>query len=271
MQNGGKYDFAMDGTKGVPLTQDFWDDLMESSRKWGLYTYEQDWLDREFDDVKQLTTNATLARTWLMQMGTAAQKHGLTIQYCMSHCRHVLQSVEIPAVTQARASGDYHQGGSNQWRQLGTTAMFAWALGVAPSKDNFWSTENADGGQLNPKYKGRHGEPFSRIQSAVITMTRGPVAPSDQNGRSDKELIMRSCMADGTLLQLERPAFALDEQFVHTALRTGPLAAVPRTNATGPDASEPTQEVWSGFTRVAGAVNFVVDPLKLPRPSQVDP
>jgi hypothetical protein len=70
----------MDGEKGLPLEQAFWDDLMESSRKWGLYTYEQDWLDREFDDVKQLTTNASLARTWLMQMGTAAAKHGLTIQ-----------------------------------------------------------------------------------------------------------------------------------------------------------------------------------------------
>jgi hypothetical protein len=233
LQNGGKYEFAMDGEKALPLTQDFWDDLMESSRKWGLYTYEQDWLDREFDGLKQLTENATLGRTWLMQMGTAAAKHSLTIQYCMSHCRHMLQSVELPAVTQARASGDYHQGDSNQWRQLGTTAMFAWALGVAPSKDNFWSTWNQEGAKLNPKYKGRDGEPYSRIQSAVITLSRGPVAPSDQNGKSDVQLIMRSCMKDGRLLQLDRPAFALDQQFVHTALRKGPLEHVPRVNETG--------------------------------------
>ena len=37
--------------------------LMETSRQWGLYTYEQDWLDREYDNVDVLTKNATLART----------------------------------------------------------------------------------------------------------------------------------------------------------------------------------------------------------------
>jgi hypothetical protein len=65
-------------------------------------------------------------------------------------------------------------------------------------------------------------------------------------------------MKDGRLLQLARPAFALDEQFVNTALRKGPLEGVPRKNTTGADADEPTQEVWSGFTEVAGAKNFVV-------------
>ena len=236
-QNGGDYDFAIDEKSqfAVPLTQDFWDFLMESSRKWGLYTYEQDWLDTEYDNMGLLTSNATLARTWLLQMGAAAAKNGLTIQYCMSHCRHMLQSVEIPAVTQARASGDYGQGSGDQWHQLGTTGMFAWALGIAPSKDNFWTTRNADGGALNPRYKNRHGEPYSRIQSAVITMSRGPVAPSDQNGKSDVALIMRSCMKDGTLLQLDRPAFALDAQLRQHALGAG----------------GPAGHVWSGFSVVA--------------------
>lgn len=45
-----------------------------------------------------------------MQMGRAAETNGQTIQYCMSHVRHILQAVEIPAVTNARASGDYHPG-----------------------------------------------------------------------------------------------------------------------------------------------------------------
>ena len=61
--------------------------------------------------MKYLNFNASAARTWLLQMGTAAARNDLTIQYCMSHCRHIMQSVEIPAVTNARASGDYHAGG----------------------------------------------------------------------------------------------------------------------------------------------------------------
>ncbi len=35
--------------------------------------------------------NVTLARQWLMQMGEAATLNGNTIQYCMSHVRHILQ------------------------------------------------------------------------------------------------------------------------------------------------------------------------------------
>ena len=58
------------------------------------------------DRVLTFSRRAALADlAWYIQMGTAAAKNDLTIQYCMSHCRHIMQSVEIPAVTNARASG----------------------------------------------------------------------------------------------------------------------------------------------------------------------
>ena len=52
------------------------------------------------EKVGAVLESATLARTWLMQMGEGARKAGLTIQYCMPYARHLLQSVEIPVVTQ---------------------------------------------------------------------------------------------------------------------------------------------------------------------------
>ena len=104
-QNGG--DFAFSEWKSakdyiVPLEQRFWDFLIGKSKKWGLAVYEQDWLYNEFNGVPMLTENATMARTWLMQMGEAASKNDITIQYCMAYPRHALQSVEIQAVTQIR-------------------------------------------------------------------------------------------------------------------------------------------------------------------------
>lgn len=75
--------------------------------------YEQDWLNTEYDSMMHLNTNASAGRTWLMQMGTAAARNDLTIQYCMSWPRHIMQSVEIPAVTNARASYDYHPDSSH--------------------------------------------------------------------------------------------------------------------------------------------------------------
>lgn len=50
----------------------------------------------------------------MQAMGNAAHKLDLTIQYCMPLPIFMLQSVEIPTVTNARASGDYHPG-TSQW------------------------------------------------------------------------------------------------------------------------------------------------------------
>ena len=133
----------------------------------------------------------------------------------------MLASVEIPSVTQARASGDYQQSRSDQWSQLGTTALFAYALGVAPSKDNYWSTST----QTGNKWGDNSTENHSRLQAAVLTITKGPVCPSDKIGDSDRDLIMRSAMDDGRLLQPSRPATQLDMMFVDAVFGTVAAAA----------------------------------------------
>ena len=76
-----------------------------------------------------------------MQMGLAAQKAGITIQYCMPYPRHALQSVELPAVTQIRVSDDYvpgpdwtHQDSApEQWR-IGGSSILADALSLSAFK-----------------------------------------------------------------------------------------------------------------------------------------
>ena len=51
----------------------------------------------------------------------------------MPYPRHLLQSLEIPSVTQTRVSHDYHAN-TSQW-EIGYQAIFAEALGIAPFKD----------------------------------------------------------------------------------------------------------------------------------------
>lgn len=229
-QNGGKWDFILEpdshGGLAFPLEQAFWDWLLSDARKWGLRTYEQDWLYNEFSEMNCTTSSATLGRQWLMQMGTAASRNSLTVQYCMSWTRHMMQSVEIQAVTQARASGDYHPG-SDQWRPLGLSSIFAHAIAIKPTKDNFWSTAGE---------KGRYGndiEKYNRLHAAVSTFSTGPVAPSDKIGGSDAALIMRSCTTGGKLLQPDRPAVKTDNSIYLTAeIGTGPSGEVWQTKVT---------------------------------------
>lgn len=107
--------------------------------------------------------------------------------------------------------------GNGQW-DTGRTAMLAHATGIAPSKDNFWSTQFQPG----THYDGGHAnEPYSRLQAASIITTGGPVAPSDKIGYSNKELIMSLCTKDGTLLTPDRPATDIDAYFTFQAFGKG--------------------------------------------------
>ena len=136
----------------------------------------------------------------------------------------------LQAVTQARASGDYHPG-NDQWKPLGLTGIFAHAVGIKPTKDNFWTKPVKGWG---PKYHNAR-ETANRLQAVVSTLSTGPVAISDRIGQSDVGLILRSCAADGTLLQPDRPATRTDATLYRDAGLKG----------TGPQG-----EVWTTHVRL---------------------
>ncbi|XP_018013866.1 uncharacterized protein LOC108670887, partial [Hyalella azteca] len=141
-QNGGRYPFFIDEStqKAVPLDQSFWDGLFEEALQWGLSTYEQDWLDQEYDGVSALHTNVSLADDWLHNMAVSARQHGVPVQYCMSLPREALRGASESSVTQIRVSDDYHLA-FNQWK-IGHTSLFAHALGLKPFKDVFWTSND---------------------------------------------------------------------------------------------------------------------------------
>ena len=115
-QNGGDFEFIIEkGGKAIPTTQRFWDYLMRVSKEWGMAVYEQDWLHNECKIVilsrfvavrlanpKSITisgeglnatlSSATLSTDWLHQMGAAATKAGVTVQYCMVRAQSSLDS-----------------------------------------------------------------------------------------------------------------------------------------------------------------------------------
>ncbi|XP_046560808.1 uncharacterized protein LOC124269818 [Haliotis rubra] len=208
--NGGKYDFLIDGGKSLPLEEDF--------------------MNVQFEELHKVWSDIDLGRQWLLQMGNGAAKNGLTLQYCMSLPRHMMQALEIPVVTQARASGDYIPGTAN-WK-VGVTSLFAWALGVAPFKDNFWTTSVQPG---NP-YHGAT-EPFTTLNSAIATLSTGPVGVSDMVGYMNKTLVMKSVNADGLILKPSRPATAIDNM----------LRKLAWSDFEGPDG-----EVWSTYSDFGG-------------------
>ena len=210
-QNGGEWPFFIDAANdtnhmAVPLSQAFWTWLLSSSvTEWGLTTYEQDWLHDETEGVSALLTNITLGRMWLLQMGAGAASAGVSMQLCMSYPRHALQSVEMPTATQIRASDDHMPGvdSTSQW-DMGFSSLLAWALGLAPFKDNYWSTP------MQPGAPRPGPETTPSLHNAASTLSAGPVTPGDGVGFSDAAQILRACDASGRLLHPSRALTSID-------------------------------------------------------------
>jgi hypothetical protein len=256
-ENGGAFEFLTDANGfALPVNEAFWEALFERGRRqWGLAVFEQDWLNFQTERFPPLLRNATLGRQWMVQMGRAARKQGISIQLCMAHSRHVLQSVEMPSVTQVRGSGDY-RAGNDLWAPLGVTGLFAFALGIAPSKDTFWSSRLQPGN----KWGDRTQEPFSRLQAVVATLSKGPVCPSDAIGKANVPLLMRSVAADGKLLQPSRPATLIDAGFVAAAGLGAPGAR-----------AFPRGDVWSATSLVGGLRFTVLLVARLRAPGELRP
>lgn len=53
---------------------------MQQARLYGCIVYEQDWLIDQFQRMNVTQNNVFSTRKWLLQMGMAASKYGLTIQ-----------------------------------------------------------------------------------------------------------------------------------------------------------------------------------------------
>ena len=213
-QCGGQYDWIVETAHSVPTDAHFWPDLFANASQWGLRVYEQDWLGTEFADTLALHTQIGLARQWLMQMGEGAWGAGkMIIQYCGPQIRHILQSVEIEAVRQSRASADYEPGNVkwDNW-DIRYTSLLFYALGVAPYKDTWWSSSSQPGNIYAVGY-----EPEPDLQALIAALSAGPVLPGDAIGRSNVTLINMTCRADGLLLKPDRPAFPTDADFIGMA------------------------------------------------------
>ena len=184
---------------------------------WGLAVYEQDWLFNELYYSGSLLKDVSSSQRWLSQMAAGAYAEGITVQYCMPHIRFLFQSVDYPAVTQARATDDYRVApydGPSNWRIFGQSVMLT-ALGLATSKDGFWSTSR----QAENPYGRDFYEPCPRLQAAVATISRGPVQIGDGIGNVDVELVAKSHTQNGRLLQASNPCLWFDLIFKERAFR----------------------------------------------------
>jgi hypothetical protein len=205
--------------------------------------YEVDFLQDQTQWFAPFVETVDGSARWLNGMATAAASLNIGVQYCMAHPAAFLQALSLPAVTNGRASGDYMSDVGNLLG-YGTSAPFFAAVGIAPSKDNWWSTPEqppprklpsgpppCDGGSRNVSNVFLH--------ALVATLSTGPVGFSDALGYSNTTLIQAACDNTGKLLKPSLPLAAIDRTFSVAASAT----AVPSDG-----------HVWATHSAVDGGV-----------------
>jgi hypothetical protein len=188
----------------LPTDRGVWEEFMADAVSWGVETYEQDWLANQYQWLPYLREGVGRAEQWMRDLTGAAADRGLTVQLCMPSAAHLLDTLDHSNVTTIRTSVDYHPVWAKEayWPQFHTVNMLAWALGVLPFKDNFWSSE-------------RHEPAETGLGEALVSLlSAGMVGPGDEIGRADPVILGHTCRLDGLLLKPDRPALPIDAMFL---------------------------------------------------------
>lgn len=214
-----RYAAWRDGGQAHPVDGALFERLLEQAASWGGVVYEQDWMVESFLGVRGLREAPGRAAAWQRALDAAARRCGLTLQWCMATPADFMQAVALRQLTSIRTSGDYRYLFDNalNWVWFLHGNALARALGLWPYKDVFLS---------HPPTPEGFGDTLSEAEALLAALSGGPVGIGDQLGHTRRELVMRTCRADGVLVKPDVPVAALDRCFrAHGYFGAEPLLA----------------------------------------------
>jgi hypothetical protein len=279
-------EWIVEDSCSIPQSYNMWDRIfadMSVGGGGGLATFKQDHGGGEIVQLEAAQRNLSVMDRWLTLQGEASAKHGVTKMLCGSISSFWVHSVSIKAATHTRAGNDYIPGikrkadtcenpGDNSYvgrvsnAAIGFSNFINWAVGLRPYKDSFFSAHQdwalANGtcispgasreGVFFPPYFGLQ-EKHPELQALVSVLSGGPVAPGDNIGFSNVSLILRTCRADGTLLQADGPAVPPDKMFLKGGRGKGELQWGSTRLATTERTADRSAKAWASASIVGSA------------------
>jgi hypothetical protein len=208
-----------DGDRAHPVDAGpFYEMLFDQALAWGAVQVEHDWLVECFLGVRGLRERPGRARAWQRAVDLAAERRGLSLSWCMATPADLLASAELSRVAAVRTAGDYRYGlpSPQGWCWFLYGNALARALGLWPFKDVFLSSAQGEG---------LDGDRHAELEALLAALSGGPVGIGDRLGRTRREVVMRTCRADGVLVKPDAPLAALERCFRGHAHRAGELFA----------------------------------------------
>lgn len=197
----------------------FYEFLLGLGQDYGMTMFEPDFLNANHVCVPRFIEEVGAADMFFGGQASVALAKGIPIQWCFCTPMLLMWTLQAPSVTNFRVSYDFFYGGS--W-DIGRSSLLVWAMGKAPSKDTFWSSDNGNQSTTRGACDRKgcppdHSTPAAVLHTALTVLSTGPVGFSDAPNETDVALLMRTCDSAGNLLQPSKPLTAIDSTHDVTA------------------------------------------------------
>lgn len=198
----------IDRDRAHPKFGDLFYTWMQQARDWGATAFEQDWIVETWLGVRQLREEPGRIFAWQQALNDAACDANIVLIWCMATPADMAVAASLSQIATVRTSDDYRYASdpSVLWRWFLTVNCLVRGLGFSAFKDVFMSNCENESGEVDID-----GDPNAELEALLSAMSCGPVGIGDRAGRTDRNIVMRTCRADGVLIKPDIPLAALDQ------------------------------------------------------------
>jgi hypothetical protein len=196
----------VDALAAHPVDPAFFRRWFEDARRWGGCAIEQDWMLLSWFGVRAMRAAPGRAAAWQRGLDALADELGVELIWCMATPADIVLAATLDHVVAVRTSDDYRFAADPAllWTWYLTVNRLAGPLGVRAFKDCFFSRRPAHGDDAID------GDEHAELEALLACMSAGTVGIGDRVGRTDREVIMRTCDSDGRLRHVDRPLALVD-------------------------------------------------------------
>lgn len=238
-------DWWVDALAAQPVDPEFFRRWFDDAVRWGVCCIEQDWMLMYWFGVRALRSAPGRAAEWQRALDRHAGDTGVGLMWCMATPADIVLAATLPNVVAVRTSDDYRFAADPAllWTWYLTVNRLAAALGLAAFKDVFFSGPPGD--------DAIDGDEHAELEALLSALSAGPVGIGDRIGRTDREVVMRTCDADGRLRHVDHPVGLVDECLFGRPARGERLAWATTTATVGTD-------VWTYVVAINTSTDHVV-------------
>jgi hypothetical protein len=200
-------DWWIDDLAAHPRDLAFFRRWFDDAARWGATCIEQDWMLMYWFGVRELRSAPGRAAEWQRALNDHARATGVDLLWCMATPADLMLASGLDRVIAVRTCDDYRFADDPAflWTWFLTVNRLANVLGVPAFKDCFFSSAD-----VNDQSDAIDGDRHAEVEALLAALSGGPIGIGDRIGRTDRDIVMRTCDADGRIRHVDRALAAVD-------------------------------------------------------------